>query len=358
MANSEGESKPPVSFEVDTLPPTVTITKGPAAHSSNTTSAHFEGEASEETNVTVHIKLEGSEVASATTTAAANKWSTSTLSKPLPTGNHTFTAYATEESGIGNGEGESKPPIEFEVDTLPPTVTITKGPAAHSSNTTSAHFEGEASEETNVTVHIKLEGSEVASATTTAAANKWSTSTLSKPLPTGNHTFTAYATEESGIGNGEGESKPPIEFEVDTLPPTVTITKGPAAHSSNTTSAHFEGEASEETNVTVHIKLEGSEVASATTTAAAGKWSTSTLSKPLPTGKHTFTAYATEESGVGNGEGESKPPVSFEVNTLAPKVTITEGPEPRSNNNTSPHFAGEASEDTKVTVHIKLEGSE
>jgi|GEM_PF-3529438 len=352
ISGPEGESGE-VSFEVDTEAPKVAITKGPEARSNKTTPS-FEGTASENTEVTVHVFEGLTEVAHVTTTASAGKWS-ATLSKPLsPTGNVKYSAQATEVSAINNPEGESNI-VEFEVDTAPPEVTITKGPEARSNKTTPS-FEGTASENAQVTVHVFEGSTPMATATATASGGKWSTSTLTKPLPTGKHSFRAYATEKSGIGNAEGESGE-VTFEVNTEAPKVAITKGPEARS-NKTIPSFEGTASEETAVTVHIFENGNTnpVATATTTASGGKWSTSTVTSPLPSGKHSFSAYATEVSGVANSEGTSAP-VSFAVDTEAPKVAITKGPEARSNK-TTPSFEGTASEETQVTVHVYLSGSE
>ncbi len=53
----------------------------------------------------------------------------------------------------------------------------------------------------------------MASAKTTASGGTWSTTAaeLSKELPKGNGTFTAYATEKSALaGNPEGKSTPSI----------------------------------------------------------------------------------------------------------------------------------------------------
>src|SRR4029077_18992510 len=154
---------------------------------------------------------------------------------------------------------------------------------------------------------------------------------LSPALPSGNNKFRATATEVSAIKNAPGESSP-VEFEVDTEPPKVAITKGPEARS-NKTMPSFEGSASEPTEVTVRVFNEGqSEVAHATTTASGGAWSV-TLSSALPTGRHKFTAHATEVSAIKNPPGESNT-VSFEVDTEPPKVAITKGPEARSNKTT------------------------
>src|SRR5205085_4787368 len=103
-------------------------------------------------------------------------------------------------------------------------------------------------------------------------------------------------------------------------------------------------------DVTVHVKRGEGEASTATTTASGGKWSP-TVSTALPAGNNKFTAYATEMSGIGNLDGKSEPPVSFEVDTEPPEVEITKGPEPRSND-INPTFAGTASENTEVTVHV------
>src|SRR5205085_2045909 len=204
----------PVTFTVDTQPPEVEITKGPESRSNNVKPT-FEGTASENTEVVVHVKLGTTEVASGPTTAAAGKWSISTLNKRLPAANNKLTAYATEKSGIGNLDGKSEPPGSIEVDTPPTTLFRTKGPEPRSNNVKPT-FEGTASENTEVVVHIKLGTTEVANGSTTAAAGKWSISTLNKALPPGNNKFTAYATEKSGIGNREGESN---EEDIEELQP-------------------------------------------------------------------------------------------------------------------------------------------
>ncbi len=282
-------------------------------------------------------------MASATTTASGGKWSTSSLSKALPTGKHTFTADATEVSGLGNEPGKSAT-VGFEVNTLPPEVSIV-GPPSPSKNTEPG-FSGTASESTQVVVHVFQAGTEVASASTTASGGEWSTSSLSKALPAGKHQFTAYATEKSGLGNEAGKSSE-VSFEVDTVSPAVTIAGPPSP--SNNQNPGFSGTASEDTEVVVHVFEGTTEVASASTTASGGNWSTSGLSKPLPAGKRSFKAYAVEKSGLGNEPGKSSE-VPFEVNTLPPEVTITAPTSP--SKNTSPGFSGTATEATQVVVHV------
>ena len=329
---------------MDTKPPTVTLV-GPPSPSNNTTPS-FSGEASEETEVEVHVFEGSTELAHASTTATGNTWSTSTLSKTLPTGKHVFTAYATEKSGLGNDEGKSNPPVSFEVDTLRPVVTLV-GPPSPSNNTTPS-FSGEASEETEVEVHVFEGSTELAHASTTATGNTWSTSTLSKTLPTGKHVFTAYATEKSGLGNEAGKSAT-VPFEVNTLPPAVTLAE--VSKLSNNTKPSFKGTASETKPVTVEIYegtiAEDKEVSKVTATVSGGDWS-SGEAPALPVGKHMFTAVAIEESSLGNSNGESIP-ITFEVNTLPPAVSL-EGLS--RSNDTKPSFKGTASEAKPVTVEI------
>ena len=64
----------------------------------------------------------------------------------------------------------------------------------------------------------------------------------------------------------------PIEFEVDTQAPKVAITQGPEARS-NHTSATFEGTASEEGEVVVHILENGKQISTAGGQVHAGAWS-------------------------------------------------------------------------------------
>ena len=93
---------------------------------------------------------------------------------------------------------------------------------------------------------------EVASAKTTASGGKWSTTALSKALSVGQTLLHALkATEKSGLGNAEGESAT-VCFEVNTLPPVVTIATAPPAPSNNTNPS-FSGTASENTEVVVHV---------------------------------------------------------------------------------------------------------
>ena len=340
LGNEEGKSVT-VSFEVNTEPPVVTINPPPAR--SKDTSPTFSGTASEDTEVTVLVKLGAETVATATTTASGGKWSTGSLSKALASGKHTFTVQALEKSGLGNSEGTSSSP-SFEVNTEPPVVTVNQ---LALSNDTTPTFSGAATEETEVAVTVKLGAEVVGTVSTTASGGKW-TATLGKALAAGKHTFTAQAVEKSGLGNPSGTSSS-MSFDVNTEPPTVTLNQ-PTSPSNNTT-PKFAGAASENTEVVVHVMLGSEEVATAVAQASGGSWTSGSLSNALPTGKHTFTAFAKEKSALGNEEGKSAA-VSFDVNTEPPVVTLNAIKTP--SKVVSPTFGGSASENSEIVVTVKL----
>src|ERR1700726_2563729 len=165
------------------------------------------------------------------------------------------------------------------------------------------------------------------------SGSSWSVQ-VPKPEALTSGSYTAVAEQSELLGLLETAETGPVTFSVDTSKPKVAITNGPESRSNETTPS-FSGTASENTEVTVHVFEGLTEVASTPTTASAGKWSL-TLNTPLSSGKHSFRAYATELSAIGNAPGESNA-VEFAVDTEAPNVAITKGPEARSNN-TAPSF--------------------
>jgi hypothetical protein len=336
LHNEEGKSGT-VEFTIDTAPPTVTI-NGPAALS-NVGKPSFSGTASDPVEgVVVHIRNSGTGETE-TATAGHGNWSTSNENE-LASG--TYTAYATQESSLGNTEGKSGT-VEFKINTSSPTVTLT-GPEALSNNTKPT-FSGTASDPVEgVVVHIRNKGTGETE-TATAGHGNWSTSNENE-LASG--TYTAYATQESSLGNTEGKSGT-VEFKISTASPVVTIT-GPSALS-NVTKPSFSGNATDPVEgVVVHIRNTGTGETE-TATAGHGSWSTNNEAE-LSSG--TYIAYATQASFLGNTEGKSGT-VEFTINTAPPEVTL-EGPTTPSKS-TKPLFRGTASDHTQVVVHIRNTGT-
>ena len=357
IGNLEAKSEPPVEFEVFTKPPTVVFKKVPAERAKQTKPS-FEGEASETEPVTVHIYegsgTAGKQLTSLKATVTEHKWH-ATVSTALAEGK--YTAQASEPSSIGNAEGQTEPPVEFEVFGKPPAVVITHAPEARSKQTKPT-FEGTTTvgETASVIVHV-YEGSgtggkEVVALTAPVSNAKWSVSVASA---LGEGEYTAQATQVSSLENGPGASGT-VEFEVVTKPPVVVLTGLPAR--SKTTKPTFSGSVSEPGAVTVHVhegsSVSGKEVGSVKVTVAkAGSWSVA-ASSGLTEG--VYTAVAVEPSAIGNEPGESEPSV-FEVVTKAPVVVFTKVPAVRSSQ-AKPAFEGSTTvgETEPVTVHV-YEGS-
>jgi len=347
LGNPAGTSSP-VTFVVDTSSPAVTL--NPVKSPSNNTTPSFTGSASDITSVTIQVyagaAAKGALVATATATGTGGAWTSGNASPPLSSGQ--YTAVATQESSLGNPPGRSKA-VTFIVDTTSPTVTLNapKSP----SNDTAPTFKGSASDTTPVIVRIyDASNSEVSSATATPSGGTWTSGKASPSLSGGKHTYTAIATQASSLGNPSGTSRP-VDFTVDTNPPTVTL--NPPIARSNDATPSFSGSASDTTVVTVRIyaggKAAGSVVATATATPAGGSWISGNAHPALANGKHTYTAVAMQESSIGNPTGSSEAR-TFTVDTAAPTVTLNVPPS-RSNDPT-PSFTGTSDEASEVVVHI------
>jgi hypothetical protein len=346
LGNPPGVSAP-VTFKVDTKSPTVTLNQ-PKSPSNNTTPS-FTGTASDTTMVTVQIyagaTATGLPVSTATAPGSGGTWASDNASPTLKDGE--YTAVATQPSSLGNHEGKSLP-VTFTVDTAAPRVTL-NSPASPSNNT-SPSFSGSASDTTAITVQIyagaSATGAVVSTATAPGTGGTWASGNASPVLSSGE--YTAVATQPSSLGNPSGVSAE-VTFKVDTTSPTVTLNQ-PKSPSNKTTPA-FTGTASDVTPVTVKIyagaSATGAVVSTATAPGSGGTWASGNASPGLSSGE--YTAVATQPSSLGNPEGKSSP-VTFTVDTAAPRVTLNPPKSP--SNNTTPSFTGSASDATEVTVQI------
>jgi hypothetical protein len=131
--------------------------------------------------------------------------------------------------------------------------------------------------------------------------------------------------------------------------PQVTLNSPPLL--SNDTTPSFSGTASDTTPVTVNVyegaRVQGAPLATLKARVVAGSWRSASVSPPLANGK--YTAAATQPSSLGTSTGASNP-VTFEVDTQSPAVTLISPASP--SNDTMPTFSGTASEATPVTVEI------
>ncbi|MEA2217003.1 MAG: hypothetical protein QOK19_2564, partial [Solirubrobacteraceae bacterium] len=338
IGNGEGISEAR-TFEVSTKAPTVTLNQ--PVTPSNNTAPTFTGTASEASQVTVHV-LAGAEVASYTASVLAGKWSIGPVSPALEAGRHDYKVYATETSAIGNEAGRSEE-RSMTVDTTSPVVSLSA--VATPSNNRTPSFSGEASDSTPVVVHVLLAGKEVASAEATPAGKKWKTAPLTpaQELGSGEHAYTAYATQASSLGNTAGSSAE-VAFVVNTNAPVVTI--APVPTPTNNRTPAFNGTASDTGEVKIRISGGGKKYETSAPVSG-GAWSTAALT--LPAVKSVYTAVASQPSSIGNPTGESTP-ITFIVDPSAPSISLTP-PKPQINTAT-PSFSGTAGDTTPVTVAV------
>jgi hypothetical protein len=220
------------------------------------------------------------------------------------------------------------------------------------SNDTTPSFSGTASDSTTVTIEVfrgeSAEGEPVVTLKARGTGGSWVSADVFPPLENG--MYTAIARQSSSQGTGTGTSNA-VSFEIDTESPTVTLAAPRSP--SNDLAPSFAGSASDATPVTVEIyqgpSPEGKLVATAEASGTRAGWISGPATPALESGDHTFTAVAVQASEVGNDPGKSAP-VTFVVDTEAPKVTL-EMP-PSSSNDPTPSFSGTTSEAGEITVEI------
>ncbi len=299
LGNPPGKSAP-VTFVVDTAPPTVTLF-APQSPTNNRTPV-FEGTASDTTNVTVRVyvgkKAEPSkEVSSASATPSGGTWAT----KPtitLPDEEHTYTAVASEPSSLGNAEGSSAP-VTFVVDPEAPTVTL--NPPGELSNDAAPSFSGSANDHTPVTVEIEAapSGPVVATASATGTGGPWSSGPASPALPDGN--YIVHAQQESFAGHiGASQSYP---YTVDTVAPQASVTRAGQSSAEAALIAGTAGTAEHDLAGVVVQVFAGSAiepgqapVQSLEVGSSAGAWSATVGGL----GVGTYTTRAEQRDGAGN----------------------------------------------------------
>jgi hypothetical protein len=328
LGNPAGRSLP-VTFTVNTLPPTVTLTAPPAR--SNDTTPSFEGTASDTTSITIRVyagpKAEGTIVSEAAATGTGGSWTSGTASPALSTGQ--YTAVATQPSSIGNPPGTSNL-ATFKVDTNAPTVTL--NPLASRINRPTPSFTGTASEKTAVTVQIYAgatpSGKLVSTATGTSTGGSWTSGEATPALPDGQ--YTAVASQQSAIGNHVGESHS-FTFTIDTVPPHITLTEPANGSSTSGESQLVKGSAGTGSHdlpgVTVQL-FSGSTIAggqppvqSIAVNAGAGAWSATFGGL----GAGTYTVRAEQSDDAGNLGVSS---ASTFVVTSSPAAAAVHSPAP------------------------------
>ncbi|MBK8294354.1 MAG: Ig-like domain repeat protein [Solirubrobacterales bacterium] len=292
-------------------PPRVTITSGIADGGlSNQTTQAFECEASE-VDATFECRVDSN---------LPGDWAVCTSGielTGLTEGSHTFEVRALAFDPP-NDPSLKPAKVTFEIDLTKPTSSITAGPAGGStitSSSTSLSFE---STDGGTSFECRVDSD----AFDACVSPKSLTG-----LGDGSHTFQVRATDDAGNVEDPVTSR---TFSVDTTTPVTTITSGPAPGATIGNSTPDFAFTSSESG-TFDCKVDGGSFSACTSpfTPAA-----------LSDGSHTVTIRSTDDNGLVEAAPPSR---TFTVDTVAPNVNITSGPNGLTGDST-PSFAFTASE--------------
>ncbi len=283
-----------VSFEIDSVPPTIAISSPADGSSTNDTTPLIEG--TTDNDLIIDIYIDGVFV----DTAAANAIGEWTYTVPdgnaLADGLYEFEAVATDAAG-----NEARASINLTIDTVAPTVTI-DSPADGATVGTMPALSG--TTEPGAEVEITLDGAVVA----TVTANSSGTWTYTPAaLADGSHSLSVVATDAAGNASGAASST----FSVDSTLPVVTISEPADGSVTRETLPVVTGTA--DANADVEISVDGNVVDSVMADAN-GDWSY-TIMTALAEGNHTVTASVTEIVTVTASS-------TFEVDTTPPPLTV------------------------------------
>lgn len=265
------------SFLVDTVVPTLTLTGGPTGPTNvNPPAFPFDVEA----DITVECRIDAQPFAPCTTPFSP---------APLTDGAHTFEVRATDLAGNVSTRTQA-----FVIDTTAPTLTITGGPS-DTTNTNPPTFQLSTGDATTVECRIDTNA-------WTPCGSSFTPASLSE----GPHTFEARASD--ALGNTSTVSR---SFTIDTVAPTLSITAGPTGPTNTNPPTFGFTHGTDATNI--QCRVDGG--------AFLGCTSPHTIPASLTEGPHTFEVRVSD--AVGNTATAAR---AFTIDTTAPTVAITNGP--------------------------------
>ncbi len=277
-----------VSWTVDAVAPTVTIT-GTPANPSNDTTPQFDFSSTDAT-ATFECQIDG--------VAAFAPCTSPFTSAALADGNQTFRVRATDT--VGNIGGDST--FGWFLDTVLPTVVITAEPSALSNNKNPAitFTTGGAP----VATECQLDGGTFAACSSPFALTN---------VADGSHTITVRVTDAASNSASDATSA----FVIDTVAPTAVFTAEPAALSNNKNPSVAFTTAGAPT--VTQCRLDAGTLVSCTSPFSFNN---------VGDGNHTITVRVAD----GAGNASTTTTGSFAIDTAAPTVTITAEPAAVSNN--------------------------
>jgi Big-like domain-containing protein/PKD domain-containing protein len=303
--------------------------------------------------------VDGGAVVQTLTSASPPIGGTWSLEPTTPLADGTYTAQASQTSGMGE-TSSSEPPVTFAVDTTPPAVQLS--PVASPTNDSTPSFSGAAGTAEGdigpVTLKIYAgtgaSGSPIATLSATPHSGSW-TATASEAL--GDGTYTAQAEQSDEAGNTGTSSA--STFTVDTAAPAVSLS--PVSSPASDSTPSFSGGAGtadgDRAEVIVEIFAGTSATGSPVRTIAASplgsSWS-ATVAEALADG--TYTVRAAQSDQAGNAATSA--PSTFTVDTTPPAPQITSPASGSFLNSTKPVLSGSAGSagGDQATVTVKVYG--
>ena len=341
-AAGNSDTAGPNSFSIDTAAPVLTVTTPTDGASTNDDTPAIEGTVDDPAaTVTVIVRDDqGNAIETLTPTVDANgDWSID--ASQLAEGTYSIEVSATDAAGnASNTENNT-----FTIDLTDPTVSIT-GPANGSTTSDDTPtITGMVSEPAaSVTVTITdSNGNVVETLTpTVAAGGGWSVD--ASQLADGNYTVTATAEDAAGNTSAPATN----DFTVDTNAPSVSIATPASGTATSDTTPTVSGTAAIGATLTVTITdSNGTVVETQTPTVDAnGDWTFDAAQ--LADGSYTVEATATD--AANNSASTTS---SFEVDTIAPGVTLDAPADGELTNDDTPTISGTTDEPgAAVTVTI------
>jgi hypothetical protein len=369
---SETGTSEPVTFTVDTTPPSVTIDAVPSPTNDPTPTLGGDAQVEEGSEEAVTVTIYKGNTTGGTTVAGPHTLATSGgvwqyTSPHLADG--TYTAQATRRDEAGN-IGTSTP-VTFTVDTTPPAISITSPgdiSTAHVSRPTFSGLAGHASgDEQSITLKI-YEGSDVSGSPLQTvehivpSGGKWTTGANGPVLANG--TYTALAEQSDEAGNIASAT---TTFKVETDSPVVTLqtrdlvqresgpVTGPTPSFSGTAGSEAEDAASVVVMIYRGASTSGTPVETVNAPVADSSWTTPAAGA-LPDG--TYTAQAEQQdSDAQAGVSDAS---TFTVDADPPLVTLstpTDGSSTASSTQSLTGAAGTAEGDLSTITVALYEGS-
>jgi hypothetical protein len=338
------------SFKVDTTAPAPTVTGPTAGERLKSSLVEFHGGAGSATGDGAEVSVEifkGESTAaesleqSFAVMRSGSGWS---AQKSLPDGTHTVRV--TQSDSVGNTGASSA--VSFTIDTVAPALTLDAIPSVIATATPTF---GGAGGQGDLPVHVFVDDKPAGEAPVIGGSWKLASGHLSD----GAHTVRAEQSDQAGNVSKTSTAS----FRVDTTGPAPSVTGPSAGEKLKSSLVEFHGGAGNSTGdgteVTVEI-FKGESTAPANfeqrfkVTRSGSSWSSAGKGPRLSNG--VYTVRVTQSDSVGHTGASS--PVSFEVASPAPSVTLDELP--RFIRDATPTFAGsaEVSSDAKPEVTVRI----